>query len=74
MGNKREQCLKDIKEIFREKPPPIYKSPLPRKMQRTTATGKSGKVKVYTLEERFLYMLKNYDPPFVLFQNGGDPS
>jgi hypothetical protein len=36
-----------------------YHPPLPRKMQRVFHRGRSGKVKIYTEEERFLYCLKN---------------
>ena len=51
-------CLKDIvlkrdvKDIFREKRPKPYISPLPKKTQRTTARKqRDGPVKVFTKEE-----------------------
>ena len=42
-----------VKAIF-------YKSPLPRKMQRVKARGRSSKPRVYTAEQIFLFKLKKY--------------
>ena len=39
-----------------------YRPPLPRKKQRVTAkTESNGPIKVYTEEEKFLYMIKNFN-------------
>jgi len=35
-----------------------YHPPLPRKMQRTTHRGRSGKVKFFTEEEIFVYQMR----------------
>ena len=46
-----------IKEEFNQKSK-AYHPPLPRKKQRVMHRGRSGKVKVYTSEEIFLYLLQ----------------
>lgn len=46
-----------IKEEFNQKSK-AYHPPLPRKKQRVMPRGRSGKVKVYTTEEIFLYLLQ----------------
>jgi len=46
-----------IKNEFKQKSG-AYKAPLPRKMQRTTSRGRSGKVYHYTAEEIFLYQVR----------------
>ena len=46
-----------LKEYLAEKraPAPSYHDPLPRKRQRVTARGRSGKPRQWTEEEIFLY-------------------
>lgn len=51
--------LYQIKEEFEQRPK-MYKPPLPKKRQRCTHyRGRSGKVRVFTEEERLLYALKH---------------
>lgn len=51
----------DIREIFKEKRPKAYRSPLPLKNQRVTMKASPrGKVKVYTEEEIFLHKCRKY--------------
>ena len=39
-----------------------YRPPLPRKKQRTNARAESnGPIRVYTEEEKLLYMIKNFN-------------
>lgn len=37
-----------------------YHPPLPRKMQRTTHRGRSGKVRFFTEDEIFLYQMRSF--------------
>ena len=46
-----------IKQEFEQKSK-AYHPPLSRKMQRTSHRGRSGKVKVFTEEEIFLYQVR----------------
>lgn len=57
MKPKDIQLKRDIKEIFREKRPKPYISPLAKKMQRTTVRKeRDGPVKTYTEEEILDYI------------------
>ena len=47
-----------IKEEFNQKSK-AYHPPLPRKKQRVMHRGRSGKVRVFSEEEIFLYLMKN---------------
>ena len=57
-----KETIKDMKKM-------IYKPPLPKKAQRTTPRGRSGKVKIYTEEEIFLYKMRQFRK---LNPEGGD--
>ena len=48
-----------IQQEFKQKSK-AYHPPLPCKMQRTTPRGRSGKVKIFTEEERFLYQIRTF--------------
>jgi hypothetical protein len=49
-----------LKEYLEETkaPAPRYQDPLPRKRQRVMARGRSGKPRIWTEEEIFLYQLR----------------
>ncbi len=63
MKQSEEERRKEIKEIFAEKKPKAYRSPLPTKIQRVTRRGRSGKVTFLTEEQIFLYKLQNVKLP-----------
>jgi hypothetical protein len=64
MEHKHEQILRDIKEIFEERPK-LYRCPLARKMQRTTADPEpAGPVKVYSKREILLYEMRKRESSF----------
>ena len=58
MEYKIRQRRRHIMKIFKERPK-LYTCPLPKKKQRTTMKAqKSGKVKIFTEEEVFLFRVK----------------
>jgi len=60
MEYKIRQRRRHIMKIFKERPK-LYTCPLPKKKQRTTARAeRSGKVKVFTEEEIFLFRVRNF--------------